>query len=100
MAVPFAFMPTPASIPPAHGVHRLKEPINASINSHPLNPLDFILRAAQVYPDKVALVHPNVEFPVQYTFATWVQRIQNLAYALLQAGIKPGDRVAVIAPNS
>ena len=27
------------------------------------------------------------------------QRIQNLAYALLEAGIKAGDRVAVIAPN-
>lgn len=27
------------------------------------------------------------------------QRIQNLAYALIQAGIRPGDRVAVIAPN-
>lgn len=28
------------------------------------------------------------------------QRIQNLAYALIWAGIKPGDRVAVIAPNT
>ena len=28
------------------------------------------------------------------------QRIQNFAYALINAGIKPGDRVAVIAPNS
>jgi hypothetical protein len=28
------------------------------------------------------------------------QRIQNLAYALIQAGICPGDRVAVLAPNS
>jgi len=28
------------------------------------------------------------------------QRVQNLAYALLQAGIQPGDRVAVIAPNT
>lgn len=35
------------------------------------NPLDFLLRAAQVYPDKVALVHPNVPYPVSYTFAIW-----------------------------
>ena len=28
------------------------------------------------------------------------QRIQNFAYALISAGIKPGDRVAVIAPNT
>jgi len=27
------------------------------------------------------------------------QRIQNLAYALIKAGVQPGDRVAVIAPN-
>lgn len=28
------------------------------------------------------------------------QRIQNLAYALIKAGIKPGDRVGVISPNA
>lgn len=66
----------------------------------------------------MALVHPNVEYPVQYTFSVWyeesstsyivtseefiirAQRIQNLSYALIQAGVKPGNRVAVIAPNS
>ncbi|KAJ3561109.1 hypothetical protein NP233_g10400 [Leucocoprinus birnbaumii] len=116
MTAPFVFDPTPASIPPADTVYRLKEIPNGPVNSHPLNPLDFILRAAQIYPDKVALVHPNVDYPVQYTFAVWyvlhsmyvlhqlkdirAQRIQNLAYALIRAGIKPGDRVAVIAPNS
>ena len=30
---------------------------------------------------------------------TRAQRVQNLAYALIQAGIKPQDRVAVLAPN-
>ena len=28
------------------------------------------------------------------------QRVQNFAYGLIHAGIHPGDRVAVIAPNS
>lgn len=64
------------------------------------NPLGFILRAAQIYPDKLALLHPDVPHPVAYTFSVWAQRIQNLAYALLRAGVRPGDRVAVIAPNS
>ncbi|KAF7784444.1 hypothetical protein Agabi119p4_609 [Agaricus bisporus var. burnettii] len=90
----------PASVPPPSVLYRLRDTQDASVSSHPLNPLDFLLRAAQVYPDKVALVHPNVQYPVQYTFATWAQRVQNLAYALLYTGIKPGDRVAVIAPNS
>ncbi|KAF9452623.1 acetyl-CoA synthetase-like protein [Macrolepiota fuliginosa MF-IS2] len=100
MDAPFTFTPTPASIPPPDVVYRLKQPPNTPVNTHPLNPLDFVLRAAQIYPDKVALIHPNVEHPVYYTFAIWAQRIQNLAYALVRAGIKPGDRVAVIAPNS
>ncbi|KAF9044854.1 AMP-dependent synthetase and ligase [Hymenopellis radicata] len=58
------------------------------------NPLLFLLRAARIYPDKVALAHPDVAYPRSYTFAIWTQRIQNLAYALIQRGVKPGDRVA------
>jgi acyl-CoA synthetase (AMP-forming)/AMP-acid ligase II len=27
------------------------------------------------------------------------QRVQNLAYALIETGIQPGDRVVVVAPN-
>ncbi|KXN91194.1 Acetate/butyrate--CoA ligase AAE7, peroxisomal [Leucoagaricus sp. SymC.cos] len=100
MSMSLDFTLTPASIPPAHVDYRLKQPVNPPVNSHPLNPLDWMLRAAQIYPDKVALVHPNAEYPRQYTFAQWAQRIQNFAYALIMRGIKPGDRVAVIAPNS
>lgn len=37
----------------------------------PQNPLLFLLRAAQIYPDKVALAHPDVKYPVVYTFAVW-----------------------------
>ena len=33
------------------------------------------------------------------TKACRAQRIQNLAYALIQVGIQPGDTVAFIAPN-
>jgi acyl-CoA synthetase (AMP-forming)/AMP-acid ligase II len=57
--------------------------------------LGFLLRAALIYPDKPALVHANAA----YLFAQWAQRVQNLAYALINAGVRPGDRVAVIAPN-
>ncbi|KAH9175520.1 acetyl-CoA synthetase-like protein [Lactarius sanguifluus] len=63
------------------------------------NPLEFLLRAAQIYPEKLALVHPDVQFPVYYTYSIWAQRVQNFAYGLLQAGIRPGDRIAVLAPN-
>ncbi|KZT30376.1 acetyl-CoA synthetase-like protein [Neolentinus lepideus HHB14362 ss-1] len=101
MAFPgiISFSPTPESVPPPNALYRLKPPEGLPVHIHPLNPLDFVLRAAQIYPDKIALAHPDVERPVYYTYAVWAQRIQNLAYALIQAGIRPGDRVAVIAPN-
>ncbi|KAF8559224.1 acetyl-CoA synthetase-like protein [Imleria badia] len=70
------------------------------VNHHPLNPLTFLFHAATVYPDKLALAHPDADQPAFYSYAVWAQRIQNLAYALIQAGILPGDRVAVLAPNS
>ncbi|GLB36300.1 putative AMP-binding enzyme C-terminal domain [Lyophyllum shimeji] len=94
------FTPTPASIPPRDAGLRLRQNPDLPVHIHPLNPLDFLLRAAQIYPEKVALVHRDVAHPVHYTFAVWAQRVQNLAYALIKAAVKPGDRVAVIAPNS
>ncbi|KAI0072767.1 acetyl-CoA synthetase-like protein [Panus rudis PR-1116 ss-1] len=95
-----SFRPTPESFPP-HGVeYRMRLPKGIPVHKHPLNPLSFLLRAAQIYPDKLALVHPDVEHPVAYSYAVWTQRVQNFAYALIQAGIRPGDRVALIAPNA
>ncbi|KAJ7071215.1 hypothetical protein C8F01DRAFT_1109561 [Mycena amicta] len=95
-----AFAPTSDSVPPADARFALRQPNGMPPNFHPLNPLQFILRAAEIYPNQVALVHPDTERPVWYTYSVWCQRIQNLAYALIQANIKPGDRVAIIAPNS
>jgi hypothetical protein len=105
-----SFTPTPASIPPRNAGLMLRQPKGLPVYFQPLNPLQFILRAAEIYPDKLALVHPDVKYPVSYSFAVWYfleaafcvvysclsrcQRIQNLAYALIQAGIKPGDRVS------
>ncbi|KIJ45585.1 hypothetical protein M422DRAFT_75032 [Sphaerobolus stellatus SS14] len=94
------FQPTLESIPPPHVVYRFKPlPNSVPVNQTPLNPVSFLLRAASIYPNKLALVHKDVKYPVAYTFAVWAQRIQNLAYAIIEAGIRPGDRVAVIAPN-
>ncbi|KAG8982975.1 hypothetical protein FRB90_006401, partial [Tulasnella sp. 427] len=60
----------------------------------------FLLRAASIYPNKLAISHPDASGgQVEYSYAVWSQRVQNLAYALKMSGIQPGDRVAVIAPN-
>ncbi|KIJ68289.1 hypothetical protein HYDPIDRAFT_173052 [Hydnomerulius pinastri MD-312] len=87
------FRPTPESIPPPNVSYQQKPLNGVPVNYHPLNPFAFILRAASIYPDKLALVHPDAKQPVFYSYSTWAQRIQNLAYALIQAGINPGDRL-------
>ncbi|RDX46893.1 AMP-dependent synthetase and ligase [Lentinus brumalis] len=94
-----SFKPTPASMPPPGVSYRLRVPDGTPVHYHALNPLAFVLRAAQVYPHKLAIVHPDVKHPVIYSYAVWAQRIQNLAYALIKAGIQPGNTVAYIAPN-
>lgn len=50
-----------------------------------------------VYGDSLDLTPVSVLFNSQ---CSRTQRIQNLAYALIQAGIRPGDHVAILAPNS
>ncbi|KAG1716562.1 hypothetical protein ID866_614, partial [Astraeus odoratus] len=120
---PRSFKPTPESIPPPNVSYHLKQLKDVPVNYHPLNPFTFVLRAALIYPDKIGLAHPNATEPAFYTYRIWrvassvllsmsmveathvkslfrAQRIQNLAYALIQAGIHPGDRVAVLSPNT
>ncbi|KAF8332389.1 acetyl-CoA synthetase-like protein [Cantharellus anzutake] len=94
------FKPTPESIPPKHVVYRMNMPSPVPAHITPLNPIHFLLRAALICPDKLAIAHPGPPNPAFYTFADWAQRVQNLAYALIEAGIQPGERVAVIAPNT
>ncbi|KAJ3776951.1 AMP-dependent synthetase and ligase [Lentinula raphanica] len=95
----YDFKPTPESIPPPNIELKLKLPQNIPVNYHPLNPLDFLLRAALIYPHKIALAHPDVKTPAFYTYSVWAQRVQNFAYAIIKQGLMPGDRIAVIAPN-
>ena len=61
-----------------------------------LTPLDFLARSAQVYADSVAVVDGDRRF----TYAEFNQRVHRLASALRRHGVMPGDRVAVLAPNT
>ena len=61
-----------------------------------LTPLDFLARSAFVYRDKIAVVDAERSF----TYAEFNQRIHRLASALSYVGVEPGDRVAVLAPNT
>jgi len=70
-------------------------PRNAA-NFAPLSPLSFLERAAQVYPQRTAVVHGALR-------RTWLQtyeRCRRLASALQRAGLRKGDTVAVMLPNT
>ena len=61
-----------------------------------LTPLDFLRRSACVYPDKTAVVHGDRS----YTYRAFELRVRRLAAGLLDAGVRPGDRVAFLSPNT
>ena len=65
-------------------------------NHAPLTPLDFLTRAAQVYPDRLAIVHGEL----RQTWAQTEARCRRLASALQRAGIGKNDTVAVMLPNT
>jgi fatty-acyl-CoA synthase len=65
-------------------------------NFTPISPLSFIERAAEVYPQRTAVVHGTLR-------RTWLQtyeRCRRLASALQRAGLGKGDTVAVMLPNT
>jgi len=76
---------------------RLQVPKHFAINHTPLTPIHFLLRAASIYPDSLALDHPEKGY--SFTYSQWAMRIAALAHGLKAKGIKKGDRVAVICPN-
>jgi len=64
-------------------------------NHRPLTPVDFLRRAAEVYPGKVAVIHGDR----RYTYGEFARRCSRLASVLSARGVGRGDTVAVMAPN-
>ena len=64
-------------------------------NYVPLTPLSYLLRAAEVYPDHLAVVYG----PHRKTYAEYTDRVTRLAAALAGMGVAPGDVVATLLPN-
>lgn len=64
-------------------------------NYEPLSPLSLLKRTADVYPDKLAVIHGQV----RRTWAETYARCRQLASALSQRGIGVGDTVSIICPN-
>lgn len=64
-------------------------------NHSELTPLRFLERSAEVYPSKQAVLHGTRN----YTYAELEARIHRFAQVIRER-INPGDRVAVLAPNT
>ena len=64
-------------------------------NTEALSPLSFLRRTADIYPNRLAVIHG----PVRRTWKETYDRCVRLAAALAARGIGVGDTVAVMAPN-
>ena len=62
----------------------------------PLTPTAFLQRAAYVFADRIGVVDADRRF----TYAEFHDRCLRMAGALRELGVAPGDRVAVLAPNT
>ena len=65
-------------------------------NFAPISPLSFIERTAEVYPDRLAVLHGSL----RQTWSQTYRRTRQLASALQRAGIAKNDTVAVMLPNT
>ncbi|MFO1318804.1 MAG: acyl-CoA synthetase [Burkholderiales bacterium] len=65
-------------------------------NYVPLSPISFLARTAEVYPDRVAVIHGDWRL----TWRDVSERSRRLASALEKRGIGPGDTVAVMLANT
>jgi fatty-acyl-CoA synthase len=84
------FVAHPENSPYQQGLDR-----NAA-NYAPLSPLRFLERAADVFPDRLAVVHGSY----RADYRTLRERSRRLASALVKHGVKPGDTVAAMLPNT
>ena len=64
-------------------------------NNQPLTPINFLNRTADVYPERVAIIHGKKKI----TYQEYRKNVRRLASALMQHGVKPGNTVAIMAAN-
>ncbi|GAA3155432.1 hypothetical protein GCM10020001_094120 [Nonomuraea salmonea] len=65
------------------------------LSYEPLTPTSFLQRSAAVFGPRLAVVDGDLGL----TYAELWQRVQRLAGGLAEAGVRPGDKVAVLATN-
>ena len=83
------FAEHPASSPYQQGLDQ--NPANYA----PLTPISFLERAADVFPERTAVIHGGW----RADYAELRRRARRLASALVGRGVGPGDTVALMLPN-
>ena len=61
-----------------------------------MTPVQFLRRAADVFPDRTAVIHGDI----RYTWRDHDRRCRMLASALKRTGAGNGDIVAILCPNT
>ncbi len=90
------------SRPPKNNAHgRGQKPYQDGLertgaNFQPLTPLTALERAAAVFPDHLAIIHGRQRF----TYRQFYDRSRRLASALKALGVRKGDTVAAMLPNT
>jgi fatty-acyl-CoA synthase len=56
----------------------------------------FLRRAVKLFGNKIGVV----DGPLRFKYREFDERVNRLSNALIDMGIKPGDRVAIIESNS
>jgi len=67
----------------------------SAVSTDPLTPLVFLERTVRVFPGKTAVRYGERG----WSYAEFAEDVGRFAGALARAGVGPGDRVAVLAPN-
>jgi len=65
------------------------------VHLDPLSPLALLERTLRVFPDETAVIYGDERM----SYADFGAFVARFAGALVRAGVGPGDRVAVLAPN-
>ncbi len=73
--------------------------MRSTMPDFPLTLQHFLWRSTTLFPTK-AIVTRRESGPTRYTYAEFGGRVAQLAHALRQLGVKPGDRVGTLAWNN
>ena len=81
-------------------IEAMTNPFNTDLdrnpaNFQPLTPLGFLQRAAEVMPERVAIIHGSL----RYTYREFYTRSRQLGSALSREGMGRGHTVSVLLPN-